>query len=188
MEPRHLLQWLIDRDGLNSSSLARQIKGSGVSDRPTSQPQIHKFLCGVALEPKRATLQPVADYFRIPLDAFYNGEIAERVLSDLKSSQLGKTQASPTPAAPGAPVNQFSTAQDRRRPLPLTELLAQLGVLLDAVDGPTRKNAGRMLNSYACEPEGRASSSISLVSMLEPDALKKDTQEQQPLFSRSARQ
>jgi transcriptional regulator with XRE-family HTH domain len=92
----------------------------------------------------------------------------------------GEMHLASSPSAPAAPPSPFLTAQDRRRPLPLAELLAQLAVLLDAVDAPTRDNAALMLSSFANKPEGRASSTSSLVSMLEPDALKKDTPAQQP--------
>lgn len=71
MEPRELLQQLMDRDGLNSSSLAVRLNNA------TTQPQIHKFLSGVSKEPRRSTLAPIAAHFRIPLDALYDRGIAE---------------------------------------------------------------------------------------------------------------
>lgn len=73
MEPRELLQLLMDRDGLNSSSLAVRI------NHATTQPQIHKFLSGKAKEPKRSTLAPIAMHFRIPLDALYDSAVAEEI-------------------------------------------------------------------------------------------------------------
>lgn len=71
MDPRALLQQLMDRDGLNSNSLAARLENA------TTQPQIHKFLAGKAREPRRSTLAPVARYFRIPLDALYDANLAD---------------------------------------------------------------------------------------------------------------
>ena len=78
MEPRELLQLLMDRDELNSSSLAVRI------NHATTQPQIHKFLSGKAKEPKRSTLAPIAMHFRIPLDALYDSATAEEIAKQKK--------------------------------------------------------------------------------------------------------
>ena len=89
MEPRELLQQLMDRDGLNSSSLAARLGNA------TTQPQIHKFLSGKAKEPKRSTLAPIATHFRIPLDALYDPAVAELAA---KQKQLIATGEPPVPA------------------------------------------------------------------------------------------
>lgn len=142
MEPRHLLQWLMDRDELNSSSLARLIKSAGVSEKPTTQPQIHKFLGGKAVEPKRATLQPVADYFKIPIDAFYDGQTAERVMEELKAGRVigaaRKTENLP------AGVHEHGS---------IDETLATLCGHLSRVDPLTRKAAGGVLMALAQQPD-----------------------------------
>jgi hypothetical protein len=110
------------------------------------------------------------------------------IMSILKVSQewlKGEPQNTVDDVVARAGVNKFALEKERRRPLHLSELLAQLAVLLDAVDGPTRDNAALMLSSFANKPEGRASSASSLLSMLEPDTLKKGTpaQQQQSLSS-----
>ncbi len=87
-----------------------------------------------------------------------------------------------------APVDlpsPFLTTQDRRRPLGVRELMAQLAVLLDAQSDTARANAGFLLNSFACKPTDRADSINALVGMLEPDTLKKQNPAQQPQFMSS---
>ena len=79
MEPRLLLQWLLDRDGDNSNSLAKKLKNA------TTQPQIHKFLSGKAKQPRHSTLEPVATHYGIPINALYSEEEAERVMGLLQS-------------------------------------------------------------------------------------------------------
>lgn len=85
MDPRHLLQWLLDAHNLRATGLANRLKESGKYEKPTTQPQISKFLNGVALEPKRETLAPVADYFKIPLESLYDSGLAESVSQKLKA-------------------------------------------------------------------------------------------------------
>ncbi len=60
-----LLRELMKKSGDNANSLAAKLDGR------TSQPQLHKFLTGEAKEPRRATLQPVADFYGVPVNAFY---------------------------------------------------------------------------------------------------------------------
>ena len=81
MPKNELLQWLLDRDGLNTNSLSAAVKGA------STQSQIHRFLHGVAKEPKRSTLAPIAEFFGVPLDAFYYPEVAESVLTSLKAGE-----------------------------------------------------------------------------------------------------
>ena len=102
MPKNELLQWLLDRDGLNTNSLSAAVKGA------STQSQIHRFLHGVAKEPKRSTLAPIADFFGVPLDAFYYPELAAEVLNDLKS---------------GAPVSKPPSQSDTREIAVLSEWL-----------------------------------------------------------------
>lgn len=87
----------LDRD--NTNSLARKLGGT------PSQPQIHKFLKGTAREPRRATLQPLADHFGLPLDAFYDGELVERIAFErgLRIAGTSPEPAADSPPPPPAP-------------------------------------------------------------------------------------
>ena len=71
MDPREFLRLLMDRRGENPHALAAAVKNA------TKQPQIHKFLAGIAKEPRRTTLQPVADYYGVSVDAFYDPDKAQ---------------------------------------------------------------------------------------------------------------
>lgn len=72
MEPRELLRRLMDIEGLNPNSLAAKTNGR------TKQPQIHRFLSGTVGEPKRSTWQPVANFFGISVEAFFDHAIADK--------------------------------------------------------------------------------------------------------------
>jgi len=82
MEPRLFLKWLLARNKLNTSSLARKLNGN------PSQQQLHRFLSGVVREPNRAMLQTIADHFQIPLDALYDYDSAGAARSAIESPAL----------------------------------------------------------------------------------------------------
>lgn len=132
MNPRALLQRLMDRDGLNSNSLAERLNNA------TTQPQIHKFLSGKAKEPRRSTLAPVARYFRIPLDALYDADIAVSAAKQkqLVSDDLEINQSlAPTGGAQPATKNIASMAADATSG-------GQLQALYDMIPaGPLREPA-----------------------------------------------
>lgn len=80
MEPRLLLQWLLDRDGDNSNSLAGKLKNA------TTQPQIHKYLSGKAKQPRHSTLDPIAKHYGIPIEALYSEDVADSVMTKLAAT------------------------------------------------------------------------------------------------------
>lgn len=71
-----LLQRLMDHHGLNANSLSRKAEGA-------KQSQIHKYLNNAIKEPKRTTLEPLALFFEIPLNAFYDPDLAQRLAQQL---------------------------------------------------------------------------------------------------------
>lgn len=79
MGPKELLLELMRRSGDNPNSLAAKL------NQKTKQPQIYKFLEGVAKEPRRSTLQPVADFYGISIEAFYDPVLAHSMLKELQS-------------------------------------------------------------------------------------------------------
>lgn len=93
MKPRELLRALMARDGDNPNSLARKLRGK------VTQPQIHKFIAGTAKEPRRTTLQPLADHFDVPIEAFYDEVAADaaarRLLADDKRPAKSRLRAVP---------------------------------------------------------------------------------------------
>lgn len=119
MEPRQLLQLLMDGAGLNPNALARATRGR------TKQPQIHRFLTGEAREPKRSTLAPVAEHFGVPVDAFYDEKVADAVA---RERSLGGN-----PDNQGAGLGKNALAQDLSHVTQsITPTTMQWGSLLSA--------------------------------------------------------
>lgn len=101
MEPRLLLQWLLDRDGDNANSLSIRLNGK------PSQPQLHKFLHGIAREPRRSTPLPVATHYRVPIDAFYDERVADATMRQLTANGTPGQQIA---AASTQPAQQATAA------------------------------------------------------------------------------
>lgn len=76
MEPRDLLQALMMRAGHNPNSLAEAIRDK------SKQGQIWRFLHGQTKEPRGETLQPLANYFHIPIEALRNPAVAALVAEE----------------------------------------------------------------------------------------------------------
>lgn len=70
MEPRAFLRALMARDGDNTHSLSVRLKGR------ITQPQVYKYLSGTAKEPRRSTLQPLAEHYGVAIEAFYDQAMA----------------------------------------------------------------------------------------------------------------
>lgn len=88
MKPTELLKRLMNDANDNPNSLAAKLK------QRTRQPQIYRFLEGIAREPRRSTLQPVADHYGVPVDAFYDEAAADRAYQRI--SLLSKGSQTPT--------------------------------------------------------------------------------------------
>lgn len=84
MEPRDLLRALMERDGDNPNSLSVKLK------KRVTQPQLYKFLTGTSKEPRRSTLQPVAEHYDVPIDAFYDSAVAAAIYKRLRLDTPGE--------------------------------------------------------------------------------------------------
>lgn len=94
MEPREFLDRLMKEKGLNPTSLAAATKNR------TKQPQIYRFLKGLAKEPKRSTWEPVAYVLHVSVEAFFDPRIASQEWSRLHPPTGGIASPS-TPSSAG---------------------------------------------------------------------------------------
>ena len=90
MQTRRLLRELLYRSGLKANDLAIRLAGDGVT-----QSAISRFMTGKTVEPRRSSLAPIARYFGIDVDAFFDDELASELLAQLASGQflVGRTGA-----------------------------------------------------------------------------------------------
>lgn len=109
---------LISSAGLTPTSVAAQAKGS--------QPQLHRYLAGESLEPRRSTLAPFARFFKVPLDAFYNEALATEVARErglLTTSAPARTPYRPDPGKPGRKGNEGKNTPTRGPSVPVVGLI-----------------------------------------------------------------
>ena len=83
MKTRELFRELLFRSNLNASGLAEKLKDQG-----TQQAQLSRFSSGITKEPKRSTLLPVADYYGISVEAFFNEELAAQILKQIETGEF----------------------------------------------------------------------------------------------------
>lgn len=142
----------MEQQGLNPYSLSRRLDGK------TKQPQLHRFLSNDALEPRRATLAPVAEYFGIPLEALFDDEVAtataarlgllEQAIGLLNTSHLPlplPAQKLPLDQALTVVLEAIASAPDKAR------LRTALMALLDDDAPAYRQRVAELLNPPLAE-------------------------------------
>lgn len=77
MNGRKFFQALLDSQTLNPHALAQRL------DAPTLQSTFQRYLDGKTKEVRRSTFEPVANFFKVSVDGFYNPEIATQELMRL---------------------------------------------------------------------------------------------------------
>ena len=132
MEPTELLRLLMAGSGDNPNSLAAKVK------QKTRQPQIFKFLEGISKEPRRATLQPIADHYGIPVEAFYDKKLAQKVADSRAATEI-------EPVADAPP----STTQ-----IDPVQTIRDLAAILTDMEEHTRARAATLLTSMTKDPKG----------------------------------
>lgn len=76
MKPYELIAALMQREKLGALPLAKRM------NKPTLQPQIHRFINGTVANPARTTAVPLAAYFNLPVDAIYDEALATSIASE----------------------------------------------------------------------------------------------------------
>lgn len=101
MEPREFLRRLMALRGHNATSLSKEMRGA------TSQPQIYRFLTGEAMEPRRSTLQPIADFYRVDIEALYDPQRATEEWARLtgEAAPSHPTEGLQAPEIPSVPLS-----------------------------------------------------------------------------------
>lgn len=129
MKGRELLKLLLKKHSLSGNGLVTALGGK------IKQPTLHKFLELDTRESRRSTLQPVADYFKIPVEAFYDEFLADKIAYQrglVEADELGSEvraavvsearEASPPIPFPPPPPTQPNLRDAMRK---LRDVLAQ---------------------------------------------------------------
>lgn len=138
MNGSELLQALMDAAGDNAYAVATSLK------KPALQSYIWKFLNGKAKEPRRASLQPLADRYRVPVDAFYDPSLAERI-----AGERGLLVGRPASASSSTESPSSSARPDTDEVVGALRILASA---LQPADKATRLAVAPLLSLLASDP------------------------------------
>lgn len=95
MNPRALLKFLMERDGMNPTALARVLRESGRTS-VNIQPNLSKWQNDPTVVPLMRTMAPVADFFGVLVDAFYDPTVAESEFRRINSESSDSSAISAT--------------------------------------------------------------------------------------------
>jgi transcriptional regulator with XRE-family HTH domain len=154
MDGKDLLKALMKEAGLNPNALADRLK------KRSLQSQVTRFLDGSTRNPRWDTLRPVAEFFNVGVEAFFDSDIADQVAQErgllqpkeaqsvdkgegFLGSEARESAPPPTPLRPAAERNQ----------VPIRELLLQLAGALEPYDLSARKAVASLLGDLATSPE-----------------------------------
>lgn len=152
MEPRLFLQALMDRAGDNAHSLAAHLH------KPSMQGQLWRFLEGQTREPRRATLEPVAKYYRVSVEAFFDKRQARAEAVRLHLDVKGALATEPAPS----PYRDEATIESTVR---------RLGDLLSRHTPARQKTLADVLSRFACEPSSDELANELMLQLAAPPAV-----------------
>lgn len=157
MEPRELLKALMARDGDNPNSLAAKLL------QKTKQPQIYKYIEGVAKEPRRSTLRPIAEHYGFSVEAFYDPRLAEQIYRSIFEPDT--TQV--TPPSLDSPV--VAVRVESRARATLAQLAEGLSGYLLGKDLTTRRLAMDTLRKLADDPDRHVQIAAGMAAILDSE-------------------
>lgn len=145
MNGPELLKALLAAAGDNPYRVATRLKN------PPLQSYASKFIAGKVKEPRRDSLRPLAEYYRVPLEAFYDPALADQVAAE-RHLAPGATRL--TRAGSSAPASELASALD------------VLFAALRDVDKSTRIAVAPLLAAMATDPAEAKNQSELLLRLL----------------------
>jgi hypothetical protein len=145
MNGPELLKALLAAAGDNPYRVATRLKN------PPLQSYASKFIAGKVKEPRRDSLRPLAEYYRVPLEAFYDPALADQVAAE-RHLAPGATRL--TRAGSSAPTSELANALD------------VLFAALRDVDKSTRIAVAPLLAAMATDPAEAKNQSELLLRLL----------------------
>lgn len=148
MDGRTFLQTVLQARDLNPHALGVK------SGNPSLQSTVHRYLTNKIREPRRTTLQPIADFLQVDVAAFFD---ADKAAAELARLGLGESEASNVSAGPAikglypliskVQAGMWTELCDNFAPgeadewLPSTKNLGECGYML-RVEGDSMENPG----------------------------------------------
>lgn len=151
-----LLRLLMKERGLNPNALADALR-----DR-RFQSQIQRFITGKTKSPRPETLEPIARFFNVGVEAFISPEIADRIAQDRgfiprKQGLIQEPTPSYTPPVIPLPQSHQPSLKDSLRCIYTT---------LDSHDEQARRAVAALLPDLAMHPENGAITAERILAIL----------------------
>lgn len=151
MDGSELLKLLLEKRNLTPNALADILR------KRTLQSQMQRYLAGETKSPRPDTLAPIARYFGIGVEAFYQPAIARQIAIE---QGLIKAQADTPPHHVAEPIATWAAAAPTplrpRHRQSVRELVTMLGRALEDYDESARKAVAALLHDVAIHPERAA--------------------------------
>lgn len=154
---KDFMQGLLDEAKLNPNSLANRMKTRSV------QSMVERITEGKTVNPRRSTIEPVAEFFSVPLAAFFDLELAGKI-----AQQRGWPGHVPS-VAEAAATHRMATSENRAAASPqgtVHDLALAMARALAPFDLSARKAAASLLADLALHPEAGASTAAHLARLL----------------------
>lgn len=146
MKTIELLRELMKRSGENPHSLSVALNNK------VKQPQIYRFSESLTIEPKRSTLSPIADYYGISVDAFFDEALAAKILAQITSGELVVQQRKAGRRA--NPVSGQPAQRPLRNPMQLADAIGLLAERINEIEeAATRELIAARLSTLARAPD-----------------------------------
>lgn len=163
MDGPELLQRLLDSKQLTPNALADRLRNRSL------QSQMQRYLARETKSPRPSTLEPLAKFFGIGVEAFYQPAIAEAIAAErglvIKKAGSVETRAPADSLPPNAP-----TPLRPRHAADVAALVAQLGRLLEPHDGAARAAVGALLHDLAMNPSNAGLTGKRIAALLDVPA------------------
>lgn len=147
MDGPELLQLLLDKRKLTPNALADLLRQRSL------QSQMQRYLARETKSPRPSTLEPIAKFFGIGIEAFYQPAIAQRIAASLAGDETASAHVGEKPSAYGDAVTPAPTPLKPRDSEGVAELIAKLGRALEPYDESARRAVATLLSDVALHPE-----------------------------------
>jgi hypothetical protein len=146
MNGPELLKALFAAAGDNPYRVATRLKN------PPLQSYASKFITGKVKEPRRDSLRPLADHYGVPLEAFYDPDLADQVAADRR---LTSVAISPKPRAVADASSELAKALD------------VLTKVLQGADESVLMAVKPLLSAMADDPQNAKNKSALILKLLD---------------------
>lgn len=171
MKTQELLQELLHRSGHNAANLSTKLYEKGVR-----QSLLSRFLSGNTKEPRRSTLSPIADYYGISVDAFFDEALAAKILEQISSGELVVQRHKPGRRA--NPVTGKPAQRPLRNPMQLADAIDLLAERINEIEeADMRELIAARLRTLARAPDSAKARSGVLEALAWANAAKEAFQE-----------